>query len=85
MHAELAGHDCERRAPLMPCSRQGNRFVGQFSDHAPSPDTGMVEVVDDRRSVQLISAGERVDRRTLSAMVDQLFDFNSGEPSLHRV
>ena len=46
---------------------------------------GPVEVVDHRRSVQVICAGECVDRDTVSVELDELFDLRSGEPALHRV
>ncbi len=85
MHSELAGHDRERRALLVPCCGEGNRLIGHLEDHPPSSDTGLVEVVDHRRWVHSVSAGEHVDRATLSVPVDQLVDLRSGEPGLDRV
>ena len=85
MYAELAGHDRERRALLIPCGRHGNRFVVHLADHAPSGDAGLVEVADDGGPVNFVEMGESVDRRTSSVVVDQLVIFGSGESTLHRV
>ena len=85
MHPELAGHDRERRSLLVPCGREGNRFVGHLADDAPSGDAGTVEVVDDGGLVNFVETGESVDRRASSVVVDQLCDLCSGRPSLHRV
>lgn len=85
MYPELPAHDGQRCALLVPFCGPGNGFVSHLPDHAPSRDAGLVEVVDHRRSVQLISAGKRVDRGTLSVVVDQLCDLCSGQSSLDRV
>jgi hypothetical protein len=85
MHPELAGHDCERCALLVPCRGQGNRLVRHLADHASSGDVCTVEVVDDGGPVDLVETGESVDRHTSSVVVDQLCDLCSGQPSLHRV
>ena len=85
VHSELARHDCERRAPLVPHCGLGNRLVGHLADHAPSRDAGLVEVVDDGGPVDLVAAGKSVDRDTLSIQADELFDLGSRQPALHRV
>ena len=85
MHAELARHECERRALSVPCRGEGDRLVGHLADHAPTSDAGLVEVVDHRRSVQLISAGEPVNRRAFSVEADQCIDVGRLQSSLDRV
>ena len=85
MHSELACHDRERRALRVACGGQGDRFVGHLAGHAPSGNTGSVEVVDDRGPVDFVATGEPVDRGTLSVELAQLFDLGLGQPALHRV
>ena len=85
MDAELVGHDHERSALRVACRGQGNRLVGQLPDHPPTGDTGPVEVVDHRRSVQLISAGESVNRRAFLVEADQCIDVGRRQSSLDRV
>ncbi len=55
MHPELVCHDRERRALVVAGGCHGDRLVGHLADHPLTGDTGPVEVVDHRRSVQLIS------------------------------
>ena len=74
MHAELAGHDREGRALLVPRRRQDYRLVGHLADHAPSRDAGSVEVVDDGGPVDLVPTGERVDRRAVPIEADECID-----------
>ncbi len=74
MDPELAGHDRERRALLVPRGRKSNGFVGHLADHRPSRDPGLVEVVDDGRSMHSVSARERVDRRAVSIEPNQCID-----------
>ncbi len=85
MHAELARDHRERGALLVPRGSAGDRLVVHLADHAPSGNAGLVELVDDGGPVHLVPTSERVNRCALAVPVDQLFDFNSGEPSLHRV
>ena len=75
MHSELARHDRERHALLVPCRGEGNRFVGHLADDPPSSDPGPVEVVDDRGPMDLVADGRvasiesRLDRGSISASI----------------
>ena len=85
MYAELARYDRERRALLVPCGCEDNRFVGHLADHPPTRNSQLVEVVDDRGPVDLVPSRERVDRRAVSIEADQCVDLGRRQPSLHRV
>lgn len=85
MHRELARHDRERRALLIAFGGQGDAVVAHLSDVTSTSDPCLVEVVDHRRSMDLISTGERVNRRTASIEDDQCIDLGRGQSSLHRV
>ena len=85
MHPELARHDRERRAFLVPCRREGDRFVGHLANYPPTSDARVVEMVDHRRSVNLISAGEHVDRIAISIETDECIDVGRRQSSLDRV
>ena len=77
MHSELSGHEGERRALLVPRRGEGNRLVGHLADHRPSSDTSLVELVDDRRPVDLVPARKCIDRRAVSIEADQCIDLGS--------
>jgi hypothetical protein len=85
VYSEPAGHDREGRALFVPCRREGNRRVVHLADHPPSSDAGTVEVEDDRRSMNSVLAGERVDRRAVSIEPDQRLDLGRRQSLLHRV
>ena len=85
MYAELARHDRERRALLVPRGRQGNGLVGHLADHPPSSDTGLVEVMDHRRPMNSVPTGGCFDRRAVSIELDECIDLARRQPSLHRV
>lgn len=73
MHAELAGHDREGRALLVPCRGQGDRLVGHLAYDAPTGDTGLVEVVDDGGPVDFIETGESLSAH---GVLDVALDFD---------
>ena len=85
VYSELVGHDRDRRALLVSCRCEGDRFVGHLAGHAPSCDAGAVEVVDDGGAVYLMAARECVDRRAVLIEADQCIDLVRRQSSLHRV
>lgn len=85
VHPELAGHERERCALVVPCRGPRHGLVCHLADHAPPSNAGAVKVVDDGGPVDVVLKGEPVDRGTLSVSLDQLFDLPCREPTLHRV
>lgn len=85
VHPELARHERERRALVVPCRGPGDGLIGHLADHAPSSNAGPVEVVEDGGPVDVVPTGECADRGTLSVQRDELFDLRCPEPALDRV
>ena len=85
MHPEGARHNGERRALLVLCCGQSDGLVVHLERRRPSRDVGLVQVVHDGGPVDLVPAGERVDRGAVLVLADQLLDLRPGEPVLHRV
>lgn len=85
MHAVGARYNGERRALLVLCGGQSDGLIVHLAHHRPSRDVGLVEVGHDGGPVDLVPAGERVERGIVPVLADQLLELRPGETALHRV
>ena len=85
MHSELAGHERERCALVVPSRSPGNRTISHLADGTPPYDARSIQVGDDRGPIQLVLTSTGINRLTVAVETAQIADLGSRLLPLDRV